>query len=126
MALPSLSKAGATTVTFSRGYSWPRPTPGDERQLVGVSEGKQVRVATLSVPEEFIVLDFANQTALPAADYTNLSTFLRNTLVNFRAFTFTFTDTDGTTFTVRYWGGLLDFVQTSSELYQGTLTLRIE
>ena len=126
MALPSFSKSGVTTMTFSRGDAWPRRTPGDERQLVGVSEGKQVRVATLSVPEEFIVLDFAGQTALPSADYANLSVFLRNALINFRATSFTFTDTDASARTVRYWGGFYELTQTSSGRYQGVLTLRVE
>ena len=126
MALPSFSKALVPTMTFSRGDAWPRRTPGDERQLVGVSEGKQVRVATLSAPEEFITLDFAAQTALPSADYTNLSAFLKNTLINFRANSFTFTDTDSSIKTVRYWSGYYDFTQTVLGRYQGTLTLRVE
>jgi hypothetical protein len=128
MPLPTFSKTGVPTFTFSRGDAFPRRTPADplEGQLAGVSEAKTVRIATMSDPEEFMQLDFQTNTALPAADYLNLRTFLTHALINRRANPFTFTDVDGTTYTVRYWGGLPGFDETSSGRYQGTLTLRVE
>ena len=126
MPLPSFSRTGVTTLTFSRGDAFPRAQEGDERQIVGESEAGTVRIATLSDPVEWIVLDFAQRTLLPNADYVNLGVFLKNSLINFKANTFTFTDTDGTAYTVRYWTGYYGFTKTSSVLWQGTLTLRKE
>lgn len=126
MAALMFSKSGVTPIVFSRGDAWPRATPGDERQTFSVSEGKTVRVATLSLPEEFLILDFRTETALPTADYTNLGAFLKHALITFRAQSFTFTDFDASTQTVRYWGGYYEFVQTTPGRYQGTLTLRRE
>jgi len=126
MALPSLSKSGVTTMTFSRGDAYPRPQLGDDGQLIGESEAGTIRIATLRAPVEFITLNFAGQTRIPTADYVALKAFLQDPLINFRANTFTFTDVDASTATVRYFEGFYGFSLTSSGLYQGTLVLRKE
>ena len=126
MALPSFSKSAGPSFTFSRADGFPRLQPRDSGQLVGESEGGQVRVATLRDDIEFIPLIFAGQTRLPAADYTGLLTFLLDSRIDRKANTFTFTDSDGSTATVRYFDGLESFALSSSGFYQGTLVLRKE
>ena len=126
MALPTWSKSGVTTVTFSRGDSYPRPLEGQEGQLVAESEAGTVRVATLHAVIRFYTMNFSGPTRLPTADYDAMRTFLLNTLVNLSANTFTWTDSDSTARTVRYMDGLSQFSPSSSGFYQGNILLREE
>ena len=126
MANPQFTKTGVTSVVFSRGDAFPRALTGIEGQLIGESEAGTVRVITTHDPIEFFTLNFTGQTRLPTADYNAMRTFLLNALVNLRANTFTWNDTDATARTVRYWEGLYSFTLSSSGFYQGTLVLRKE
>lgn len=126
MANPTFSRSGVPTMTFSRGDAFPRPLEGDEGQLVAESEAGTVRVATMHGVVEFFTLNFNGPTRLPTADYDAMRVFLLDPIVNLRANTFTWTDTDSTARTVRYWDGLSQFHPSSSGFYQGTLVLRKE
>lgn len=122
MAFPSFSKSGVTTFTFSRGDTFPHVRRVVPRQRVGISEAGSVHVATLSPPEYEHVLTFEG---LSATDYTALQAFLTDPLINWAAFSFTLTDVDSATYTVRYLGGL-DMPQVSAGRYNVTIRLREE
>ena len=126
MALPTFVKSGVPTMAFSRAENFPRVLAGEEGQLIAESEAGTVRIATTHDPIEFFTLNFAGQTRLPTADYDAMRAFFLNALVNLRANTFTWNDTDATARTVRYWEGLYSFTLSSSGFYQGTLVLRKE
>lgn len=123
MAFPSFSKTGVTTMTFSRGDIFPTRKPVQARQRIGKSESGQIQVATLSLPEYLHLLTF---TGLATSDYTNLLTFLTDDDINFAENTFTYTDVNGSTYTVRYLDGALDAQETSAGQWMMTLTLREE
>lgn len=122
MAFPSFSKSGVTTFTFSRGDVYPHRRTVVPRQRLGIAEAGTVQVATLSAPEYQHVLTFEG---LSASDYSALLTFLTDPLVNWAANSFTYTDVDSATYTVRYIGGL-EMPQVSSGRFSATLTLREE
>jgi hypothetical protein len=119
MALPSFSKTGLTTVSFSRSYlpssGRRQPVP---RQRVGRSDGGTYEVLTLGPPDVQVQLEFR---LLPLADVEALDTFLGTAGVNFSEDTFTFTDTDASTTTVR----LLDYAATpvTPQAYDVTIHL---
>jgi len=60
---------------------------------------------------------------LPDADHTALETFVKTT-VNFKEKSFTYTDYNSNTFTVRYWGGLETFTPARSSHWIGLIELR--
>ena len=126
MAYPSFAKNGVATVTLHRADAFPRVIKANEGQLVSESEGGVVRIATLHAPIEYLTLNFAGKTALLETDYTALKAFFLNALVGLRANTFTYTDSDSSVYTVRYWDGLYSFQRITAGLRQGALSLRIE
>ena len=68
---------------------------------------------------------------LPLADdgsfagYTSLRTFL-NTTVNWAQTTFTFTDADSDSFTVRYWSEEFALEEVKQGVFEGAFLLRVE
>lgn len=90
---PTFSKAGASTVTFSRDAT-------DPVQFAG----------------RFIILNFSG---LIKSDITNLETFINDSNVDGAKNTFTYTDSDGNTYTVRFWNDLPN--QTKDIAYDGTV-----
>lgn len=126
MALMTFAKSGVTTVTLSRGDTFPRTFETDDGQIVDQSEGGAVWVATIRQPITILSLGWTGQTSLPEADYLALVAFFEHANVQLRAHTITFTDWDATASTVRYWEGLYAFSRTAFGLRQGTLKLRRE
>lgn len=132
MPYPTFSKSGMTTLTFSRGNLFPVPYTDTYGQSVRESESRLVRVATVSPPVTFHSLHFER---LPLADFTNLNAWLRHSLIRGSAYTFTYTDTAGTAYTVRWWpwgasaggeNGVFAMPQTSSARYEVDIILRQE
>jgi len=126
MSYPRFSKDNVPTLQFTRADAWPRPQDGDEGQITSQSTGGLVRVATLRDPIEFITMSWTGRSAMPHGDYVALGAFLKHALIHFRSYPFTFTDVDDAVYLVRYWKGYYQFVRISTNLWQGTLTLRIE
>lgn len=123
MSYPTLTKGGVTTVTFSRGNTFPADTTYHPRQSIGIAEAGQVRVSTLSDPEIFMPVQFE---ALPEADINALLAFLQDPLVNWAAFSVTYTDTDGDAWTVRIVDTTFTRSQVASGLYNVKLLFRRE
>jgi hypothetical protein len=123
MPLPTFSKDGLTTIQFSKGHLYPVRAPEQYRQLTAQSDAGVLRIATLSPPEQTFVLKFER---LTATDVAALKAWLRDEAIRGRTSTFTFTDVDGTEYTVRWWDTALDAQQTSFGLYSVTITLRNE
>lgn len=102
MALLKFERVSAPTGSVEFTY---HPKPGDYtrkldiKQLKESSAGNEIYVYDKGNSEEFKTLKFTN---LPEADLTNFLTFLQS-VVNGAAYSFTFTDYDGTTETARIW-----------------------
>ena len=122
MAALVFSKTGVTSLVFARQDSFPRPAQGDENELTGITQSQLVRVAILNPPTTYIPLNFAN--GMLDEDYVALGVFLQDPLIQFRAFAFTFQDSDSSTQTVRYWDGFYQFTRSTPNLWHGKLTLR--
>ena len=123
MSYPSFAKATLTTIIFSRGDIYPSRSPEDFHQVFGVSEGGQVRVWTMTDPEQFLIRVFEG---MPTEDRDNYDNWVHNALINGRAGTFTFTDTDGAAYTVRWWEDTLDIAQITAGRWSWTTTFRVE
>lgn len=123
MAFPQFSKVGVTTFVFSRGDLFPTRKPIQARQRIGKSHAGEIHVATLSPPEYLHLLTF---TGLSTTDRTNLLAFLLDDDVNWAEGSFTYTDVNSVTYTVRYLDGALSFEETSPGQWAGTITLREE
>lgn len=96
---PTLSKSGVTTVTLSRGSIFPSAEPYIPNQFVGVSDSNVVRTAVLGDARQILEVPFAQ---LTSADITNLRNFFQNSLINWGENSFTYTDEDSNSFTVKY------------------------
>lgn len=120
MALPTFSKSGMTTLTFSRGNIFPSVHDYDPQQSIGVSYAGTRRVATIRSAEETFDLVFER---LPSADYTALLAWFTDADINWSAESFTYTDVNGTATTVRYLGGSFQFPQVGPSLYSGRIPL---
>lgn len=120
MAFPSLSKSGATTVTFSRGNIFPSVHDYEPIQVIGVSYAGTRRVADLRDPDEYFDLVFDR---LPLADYTALLAFFGHINVHWSASSITYTDSAGTATVVRYLGGRFTFPEVASGFYSGRIPL---
>ena len=118
MAFPSLSKTGATTVTFSRGNVYPIVHDYEPIQVIGVSYAGTRRVADLRDPDEYFDVVFDG---IPTADYTAMLTFFSDTHVRWSANSITFTDVNSVATIVRYLGGRFSFPQIASGLHAGRL-----
>jgi hypothetical protein len=123
MSLPTFSKTSLTTLQFSKGHLYPVRQPENFRQLVAQSDSGNLRIATLSPPEQILVLKFER---LTATDISTLRAWLHDEAIRGKEGTFTFTDVDGTAYEVRWWDDSYDPQQTSFGLYSLTLTLRVE
>lgn len=129
MANPTMVE-GATTKTFRAGNIQATKVFDRPRQRKLVSSDGTVRILEISTTDDrWIIIKVVE---LPLADdgpfsgYTSLRTFLLTT-VNWAEKTFTFTDTDGDAFTVRYWDDeflLEEMIKDQS--WKGTLLFRVE
>jgi len=123
-SLPIFSKSGITSYTFQKGPFLPHKRPIRQHQNVGVSGGNQVKVANKgSATQEIeIVLNRISLTS-----YNNLLTFLQDSAVNYALNTFTYTDQDANTYTVRLWNHKgLDFPLVKGGFYNIRMLLIVE
>jgi len=121
--------SGGTTETFKPGNIQATRVPDSPRQRLQVSSNGSVRVLEVSTTDDrFIEIEVV---ALPLDDngsfsgYTSMRAFLL-TIVNWAETTWTFTDTDGDAFTVRYWSDTFDLFEHKKDEYSGRLLLRVE
>ncbi|MCE5212998.1 MAG: hypothetical protein LLG40_15760 [Deltaproteobacteria bacterium] len=117
---------GANSFTFSKGREFPVYDPGQVNVPVDYSEGGQLYAYNKGIAEQFFNLTFKK---LSATDYSNFDTWLKTTVVG-PASTFTFTDENGTTHTVRLLNTKnplqADGEDATGFLYSGTIQLREE
>jgi hypothetical protein len=132
MANPTMND-GSTTLTFRAGCIQARRLPYIPRQRKLVSSNGDVRILEVSaVDEKFIEIDVVS---LPRADEgsydgrDSLLAFIQDDL-NWAENTFTFTDADSDSSTVRYWSD--DFLLEEAisgrrkDSYDGKILLRVE
>lgn len=124
MAAPTFSKSGVATVTFSKGRFYPIDSPQQPNQIINEAEDGTFYGAELGNPVTFIEARFER---VPLSDATNVFAFLNDSNVKWSLNTFTFTDEDGTTYTVRYWGPFpLRRPQVTAGLVDIEFMLRVE
>ncbi len=121
--------SGGTTRTFKPGNIQATRLADSPRQRPLVSSDGTVRILEVSATDDrFIEIEVV---ALPKADvgsfhgYDSMRTFLITT-VNWAETTWTFTDTDGDAFTVRYWSDTFDLEEGKKDHFGGRLLLRVE
>uniref|UniRef100_A0A6M3KLL2 Uncharacterized protein n=1 Tax=viral metagenome TaxID=1070528 RepID=A0A6M3KLL2_9ZZZZ len=124
MASPTFSKAGVTTLTFSDGESFPITRTDSKRQLRGIAMGGSIKILTLSSNQEQYIDLIFNQ--LTSTDITNIKAFLDDANINWSANTFTYTDSESNTFTVRFWNDALIYNRIFLNLYAVSIRLRVE
>ena len=128
MANPTFVK-DATTKTFRPGNIQATLLSDQHRQRRLVSSDGTVRVLEVSTVDDRLIQIRVVQ--LPRADdgsfagYDSLRTFL-NTTINWAQNTFTFTDADSDSFTVRWWADSLDLEETKKDVFEGSFLLRVE
>jgi hypothetical protein len=122
MPLPTLSKSGVTTVTFSKGRAFAVAHDEIPTQILGETDDPAtVVVADLGAEAR----EFGGTwTRLPLADVQAVLTFFRHTNVRWSKNTITWTDEAGTATTVRLLLSSLRYVQVASGLYDLTLHFR--
>lgn len=120
MPLPTFSKTGMTTLTFSRGISFPDLREYTPQQVIGTSYAGTRRIVTIRAAEEQLPLTFER---LPLADYTALVAWFVDPDINWAGGSFTYTDAAAVATTVRYLGGPFAFPQVAPGLYSGGLLL---
>jgi len=124
MPLPTFSKSGVTTYTFTKAPFLPHKRPIKQHQNVGVSGGNQVKVTNkgAATQEIEIVLN-----RISAADRDLLLAFIQDTGINYALNTFTYTDFDSVAYTVRLWNHKgLNFPLAKGGLYNVRMLLRVE
>jgi len=120
---------GGTTETFRPGNIQARLLTDIARQRRSLSTNSTVRVVEVSATDERMIE--VQVVALPRADdgsfsgRDSLRTFLLTT-VNWAEKAFTFTDTDGDAFTVRYWDESFELVEDQKDVFSGVLLFRVE
>lgn len=122
MAAPSLSKAGVTTMTFTKASTFPSAEPLTINQFVGVSDDNTIRVFSLGVPKRTLTVIFEQLTPF---DITDLEAFFNDPLVNWGVNSFTYTDETGNARTVRYLQPTFDPEQVSDENYSLTMVFTV-
>ncbi len=125
-AAPIFTKTGATgsPLTLEKGRFLPVSDPYEPRQLRGVAGGGQVKIADLGTADHFFDIKINR---VSKAHRNAIIAFLQHANVNYAQNTFTFTDEDGTAWTVRYWNSSgLDFPHVKGNLYNIKLTLKVE
>lgn len=128
MANPTMV-SGATTRTFRPGCIQAAKVPDRNRQNRLVSSNGTVRIIEVSAVDDRFIEITVNQ--LPRADEgsyhgaASLRTFLTST-VNWAQTAFTFTDTDGDSFSVRYWDAEFLLEEVKKDIFSGKLLFRVE
>ncbi len=113
---------GGDTFTFSKGRSYPLDDPATVNVVVEYSEGRQLYAYDKGVIEQEFNLNFER---LSQADYDNFDDWLQNVAVGPKN-TFTYTDEDGSTHTVRLMATKNPLQEVANGLFSGVITLREE
>ena len=119
MAFPSFSN-GTVSVTFARGYETPSLVRRIPTQIVQRGGDRTAQVYTVTPRYRVWTLQFRNITSTEHAD---LIAFLEDASVNFAAFSFTFTDTDSATYTVRLGNTEIAPMRSAANTYTVTIEL---
>ena len=123
-SLPTFSKSGVTTYTFTKAPFTPHHKPLKQHQNIGISGGNQAKVANKGAATELIQI-IMNR--ISSTSYNNLLTFIQDTNINYSLYTFTYTDVDGNTYTVRFFNTKgIDWPQAKGGLFNVNFTLRVE
>lgn len=99
MAAPIFDKTGVPAVTFTRARTYPVGDTWVPNQFVGVSDANTIRVASLGSPRQLIGMTFDQ---LDRSDRTALLAFFQNPKVNWGLYSFTLTDEDSNSYTVKF------------------------
>lgn len=119
MATTLYFEKGAASLQFEAGGDYPANRTHEVLQVQDRTASGELQVETLGLNIERRVLAF---NLMPKTDYDSLVNWFLN-VVNAGAETFTMTDEYGRTGTVRIVNSILDFSETSFELYSGQLTV---
>lgn len=112
----------ATSVVFSKGLRYPFSAPLRFIQPEEVSDGGVRYVYDKGPIEDEFDVPFER---LPKADYDDLRSFFRTTIPG-KLDTFTYTDQESQTHTVRLVDEEIDFPEVAFHLFSGRLRLRKE
>lgn len=113
---------GASTFTFSAGRIYPVPDAGQVNVPVDYSDGGELYAYNKGIEEDFFNLVFD---ALTDTDYSNFDAWLKTISVG-PLNTFTMTDEDGLSHTVRLLNTKNPLQKTRYGRYAGTINLREE
>ena len=122
MPLPTLTKTGVTTVTFSKGRAFAIDTTETPNQLIGESDDNTLVVADLGNEAKELG---GTWTRLPLADINAVLAFFEHANVRFGKNTVTWTDEAGTASTVRLIDTVIRHTQVASGLHDLTLRFRV-
>lgn len=123
MALPTFSKTGLTTFTFSRSPVFPTHVIYTPRQRLGRSDSGAAQVVTLGEP---LVMHQLELELLTQTDIDGILAWFQDEEINWSAETFTYTDAASTSYTVRLAEGELDIEQIAPGVYNLRLPLVVE
>jgi hypothetical protein len=113
---------GADDFTFTRGRSYPVDDPAEVSVVTDLSEGMQMYAYNKGVELQFFNLFFEK---LDSTDNSNVGTWLTDKAVGPKN-TFTYTDEDGNSHTVRLLNVSNPLKEMSHNNYAGTIRLRKE
>ena len=120
MSIPTLTKAGVTTVTFDSEDLLPVEEVYQKRSITHVTESGNYVVIYRQNPVRVIHLEFKYQSATVK---DNLINFLQHSNVYWSQSSFTYTDSGGNTHTVYYVEQSLTYDEIINEKYNIELTL---
>lgn len=124
MPVPTYSKSGVATFTFEKARFLPVRKPKTPGQIIGKAGGNQVKVANVAPVEQLFMVVVDRVTSTQEA---NLRTFIEDSNINYSLNTFTFTDENSTTYTVRFWNlKNFDIPQVKGSLFNMNHILRVE
>lgn len=123
MARPTFQKTGVTTVVTSKASTFPSGTPLTPNQFVGVADDNTIRVFSLGTARRHLQVVLQQ---LTSTDIANLEGFFTDPLVNWGVNSFTYTDEDSTSYTVRFLQPVFDPQQVSDNNFNLQLTFTVE
>lgn len=112
---------GANILQFSRGIRYPVSRPVEKIQVVDRTASGSLQIEDLGATIRTFPLVFRG---LPRVDYDLLITW-HDSICNGAANTFTFYNEEGTAYTVRMLTTKIDFVETSSQRFDGEILLEV-
>ena len=125
MSVPTFSKTGVSTFSFGIARVFPIRAPVGGQQIMDKAGGGQPKVADLGAEEQLLYVKVDN---FSETNRDELLTFLRDSLINWSAFPFTWTDEGSNTSLVRYWNskGILDAQEKHDDKYSVLIVLQVE